>query len=180
RAGAGVGVSLYGRGAGGDGLRIAIFGQNPVPGATLYLGFRNPPPQEPIAFGLRFQGPGNDAEERDRIVREAAAQREACREILPDIHCEGQAAPGASAFEPLHPHHSARVVWEASTGIPDDPWVELEPVAMPGPPDPGQVVDDTRSLTLDGLVEVGVPPAKASTPVGGLNLYYVRCRLVAG
>src|SRR5260370_2593222 len=53
---------------------------------------------------------------------------------------------------------------------------------MPSRPATGQVMDDTRSLTLDGLVEVAVPAGASATQLGAVasKLFYVRCRLAGG
>ncbi len=60
-------------------------------------------------------------------------------------------------------HHSARVVWEAFMG---GTWSALASVTMPARPSAGQVMDDTRSLTLDGLVEVNLPSTITQTALG--------------
>ena len=82
--------------------------------------------------------------------------------VLPDIRCEeddGQPPPPAQT---LPPHHSARVVWEVLTGAAPDAWTRLEPVAAVDRPETGQVMDDTRSLTLDGIVEVWLPATRVT------------------
>ena len=56
------------------------------------------------------------------------------------------------------PHHlPAGVVWEVFTGT----WTALVPVEPPATPAAGEVADDTRSLTLDGLVELNLPAGTA-------------------
>lgn len=165
-----------------DGLPIAALGQNPKPGAALYLGFSELPTEVPIALAFHFQGPGSDAAERARIVCEAAAQRAACRHVLPDITCEEEAGQPQQPVETLPPHPSAQVVWEVFTGGHPDPWTRLEPVTDLARPEVGQVMDDTRSLTLDGIVEVNLPPTMVQTTLGEAvdPRFYVRCRLAAG
>lgn len=160
-----------------DKLGVAVFGNNPSPGAAVYFGFRDLPVQTPIALWLYCKGPGNDEPERRRIIEEAEEQRIACRKVLPDIQC---GPPDAAAKEPeilLPPHHSARVRWEAFTGPADSDWAPLEGIGMPSRPGVGQVMDDTRSLTLDGLVELSVP---ASVAARQDKLFYIRCRLLQG
>jgi len=71
---------------------------------------------------------------------------------------------------PGSPHHSVRTVWEYNDGA---TWHELVP-------DSGQVTDDTRGLTLDGPVVLGLPGATGQVEIGGTSAHYVRCRLVAG
>src|SRR5438034_5038400 len=112
-----------------DHLPIAAFGRNPQPGDALYLGFSDLSAGVPIAVAFHFQGPGNDANERTRIAREAAAQRAACRPVLPDIACEapdGQPQPAGQPTDALPPHHSAAVVWEVLTGTAPRVWTRLD------------------------------------------------------
>jgi predicted phage baseplate assembly protein len=96
-----------------DGLPLTPLGTNPAPGAALYLGFTTIPSASPVAFWLRFGGPGNGAAERARIVAEAAAQKAACKSVMPGWSCNGDAATdNACNFTPVQvpPHHSARDV----------------------------------------------------------------------
>lgn len=165
-----------------DGLAITALGMEPQPGAALYLGFSELPAETRIALAFHFQGPGNGADERARITREEAAQRAACRHGLPDIICEGvdQLPPPVST---LPPHHSARTVWEVFTGGSPDQWTRLEFATDLARPDVSQVMDDTRSLTLDGIVEINLPLAIAKTDLGKAGdetRFYLRCRLVSG
>jgi hypothetical protein len=165
-----------------DGLPFTPLGTNPAPGAALYLGFEAIPSASPVAFWLQFAGPGNGAAERARVIAESAAQKAACKPPSPGWSCNGAAATGTACnFTPLQvpPHHSARVVWEVFAGT---GWVALAPVAVPARPAIGQVVDDTRSLTLDGPVEVNLPLSITQTTLGGVAtpLYYLRCRLASG
>jgi len=149
-----------------DGLPIPALGMDPRPGAALYLGYSELPTEDPIALAFRFQGPGSDAAERARIMCEAAAQQIACQPVLPDIRCEeGDGEPPLPA-QTLPPHHSARVVWEVLTGTAPDAWTRLEPVAAVDRPETGQVMDDTRSLTLDGIVEVCLPATRVKGQLG--------------
>jgi len=165
-----------------DDLPIAIFGDIGQAGAVLYLGFVNLPTQQPVALEFRFLGPGNDALERKRIVREWRDQREDCRRVLPDIHCEGAGTVPPSAPTPILAHHSVQTTWETFTGAAGQPWQALKMITTRARPLPGQVMDDTRSLTLDGLVEANFPPAISPTSLtlNGPALFYLRCRLVSG
>jgi predicted phage baseplate assembly protein len=147
-----------------DGFAVEALGAQPAPGAALYFGFDSLTPGLPFALGLRFSSPGNDAAERQRILGEADAQRVACQPVRTRFHCVPAADLPPVA---LPPHHSVVTVWEASTAT---GWI---PVAA---------VDDTRSLTLDGLVEV-TPPAGIAARVWGAvaaPLFYLRCRMTAG
>src|SRR5262249_18267956 len=164
-----------------DVLPVAVFGEDPRANAALYLGFDSLPSGEPVAIAFRFQGPGADAAERARIIQEAAAQRAACRRILPDITCEDATGQPTQPEETLPPHHSAQSVWEVFTGGSPTPWTQLEPVTNAARPAVGQVWDDTRSLTLDGIVEVNLPAmARTTLKPGEPALFYLRCRLATG
>jgi len=164
-----------------DQLPIGALGLPSQPG-DLYLGFTTLPTEVPIALAFRFEGPGNDREERTRILREAKAQRAACRPALPEIPCNGDTEETEQGVDLLPPHHSARLVWEAYTGVAPEPWVRLRPVAEPQRPDVGEIRDDTRALTLDGIVEINIPSTVVETVLGGVAepLFYVRCRLMSG
>lgn len=169
-----------------DGLAIEMFGANPQSGSAVYFGFKNLPVQTPVAFWFHLKGPGIDQEERERILQEAEEQARACRRVVPEIECSDQPAPSLNGEEEepvaLPPHHSAVVVWEVFTGAAGSPWFPLQGIPMPGSPAAGQVVDDTSSLTLDGLVEVALPVGAVPTQLGSVavNLLYIRCRLVKG
>jgi hypothetical protein len=165
-----------------NGLPIAVFSLQSLPAGPLYLGFKTLPTQIPVALAFRFEGPGNDSEERTRIRREAEAQRAACRPPLPEIHCDGATEEGEHPSEILLQHHSASLVWEFHTGAAPDPWVTLEPTSEPQRPAVGEVRDDTRAFTLDGIVEINLPNTLVATTLGDVTepLFYLRCRLAAG
>jgi hypothetical protein len=166
-----------------DGLPFAALGNDPPVGAALYLGFTTVPHGAPVALWFGFAGPGSDLPSRERIVAEAAAQRLACRPVVPGWPCgvSPPAAPDDCDFtlRPAPAHHAAVVVWEVFAA---GTWVALTPVLMPARPAGGEVVDDTRSLTLDGLVEVNLPASVTPTVLGTVTapLTYLRVRLAAG
>lgn len=166
-----------------DQTAIAAFGQNPQPGATLYLGFNELFSQVPLSLGFRFVGPGHDWHERRRIIEEWAAQQASCTPPSPVNDCDnGQgSARGAGSTDVLPPYHSAKLAWEVFTLAPSH-WWKLQPISALARPYPGEVLDDTRSLTLDGIVEVNLPPALAPAILGQVPtpLYYIRCRLDSG
>jgi hypothetical protein len=146
------------------GSPVRPFGVAPVPGAALHLGFDPLETGVPVSIGIRLTGPGNDETERRRILNEAAAQAAACLPPRTRFRC----APDAPALPPpLPPHHSARLVWEALTGA---GWEALA------------CSDDTRSLTLDGFVELALPATIVQSPQGEVAqpLFYVRCRMEDG
>jgi hypothetical protein len=168
-----------------SGLPLLVFGGDPQPGAAIYLGFKTAPTATPIALAFRWGRPGADAvaraqhsqDERERLVAEHVAQRFACRPLLPDITCP-DAPPIPDPPPVMPPHHSARVVWEVFTGT----WTALTAVDAPAVPAAGQVADDTRSLTLDGLVEMNLPATAVVKAHGAVAapMIYVRCRLARG
>jgi len=166
-----------------DHLPITAMGVDPVPGAAVYFGFDTIPSGSPVALWLSFDGAGHGEDVRRRLIKEAAAQKAACKVRSPGWSCDGATPKGFQpcTFEerPVPPHHSARVVWECFAA---GAWSALTPVSMPARPAVGEVVDDTRSLTLDGPVEVNLPASLAKTPLGAVAtpLYYLRARLASG
>ena len=166
-----------------DHLPITALGIPPVAGSAVYFGFEAIPSGSPVAFWLTFDGSGHGADVRRRLIAEAAEQEAACKVISPGWTC-GKATPNVfrpCSFDspPVPPYHSASIVWECFAG---GAWTALTPVQMPARPAVGQVVDDTRSLTLDGLVEVNLPATIAQTALGAVAtpLYYLRARLASG
>jgi hypothetical protein len=166
-----------------DGVPLAVFGNDPQPGAAFYLGFSELLSQTPLALGFRFQGPGNDAKERWRIIEEWEAQQSACAPVAPGISCAAPVTSSANSEsdDVLPPHPSVQLAWEVFT-MASSGWWKLQPTVGPARPYPGEVRDDTRSLTLDGIVEVNPPPAITPIALGQipLPLYYLRCRLDTG
>lgn len=166
-----------------DHLPITALGVDPVPGAALYFGFDATPSGSPVALWLTFDGSGHGAAVRKRLIAEAAEQKAACQVVSPGWTCNRatQNAFRPCSFEslPVPPHHSARIVWECFAG---GAWTALTAISMPARPAVGQVVDDTRSLTLDGLVEVNLPGSITQTALGAVAtpLYYLRARLAKG
>jgi predicted phage baseplate assembly protein len=148
-----------------DGFPIELLGPNPQPGAAFYLGFDALPGGVPLSLGFGFGGPGSDAAERRCILAEAAAQAKACRPVRTRLHCT-PAPPEPEMLLP--PHHSVRIEWEVFTAAGWEPAVPSR--------------DDTRSLTLDGIVELRAPAGVAAQDLGGVGptLFYIRCRLVEG
>ncbi|MEB2364056.1 MAG: baseplate J/gp47 family protein [Bryobacteraceae bacterium] len=146
-----------------DGLPIYPFGSDPQSEAALYLGFDEIPVGTPVALGFRFLGPGNDLAERLRLIEESIAHQLLCRPVQPRFTC-GKTTPEPP--DALPAHHSARVVWEVFAG---GGWTELTPQ------------DDSRSMTLDGIVEITLPASAERTALASVAapLFYVRARLDA-
>jgi predicted phage baseplate assembly protein len=165
-----------------NGLPLLPFGSNPKPGSAFYIGFKSLPAQRPVTFALAWGDDDNNpaargvasAGERARLIAEATARAALCRSIVPDIPCPGVPAP-SPAVQPLPPHHSARLVWETFTGS----WTPFASVALSASVAPGEVADDTRSFTLDGLVEISLPAGVVPPPFDLANIY-LRCRLDRG
>lgn len=171
------------------GETIAPFGSDPQVGAALYLGFD------------RDDGWGGDAQlslqcipvdaqldERDRLIEQMRAAKRAC--TTPDdlVTCGPSGAPAVGDADagsdpgPLH-HHSARIVWEMSSG--DDVWSPIPPVwdlrKLAKTPAP-VVYDDTRAFTLIGRAQMKLPDYLPDQQIGQVEskLMYVRCRFAAG
>jgi hypothetical protein len=146
-----------------DGFPIQPLGTHPAAGAALYLGF-DALASGALALGLRIEGPVSDRAERRRIIEEAAGEVAACRPFTTRFQCTP--LPPAPALS-LPPHHSAAIVWEVFTNT---GWAAVTPD------------DNTRSLTLSGLVVFNLPVNLATTTLhaGETALYYIRCRMIAG
>ncbi|HMD70398.1 MAG TPA: baseplate J/gp47 family protein [Bryobacteraceae bacterium] len=154
------------------GIPIACMGSGLQPGAAVYLGFGALPAGAALALGIRVSSCRNGEAERRRILDEVVAQEAACRATALANPCAGappSTPPGAlaAASAAALRHHSARIVWEAFTGV----WTALVPVS-----------DDTRALTLDGIVELPVPAGVVPIAIGGVAkpYFYLRCRLASG
>ncbi|MEP6733592.1 MAG: baseplate J/gp47 family protein, partial [bacterium] len=175
-------------------LPVSVFGHNPVvpqpyvsaKAPAFLLGFdRALPKNVPVRLHFRFAGAMRD--ERQRLLDEAAEIAMEC--VQPQGPCEPRCSPadvwcadpatsptpstsGVSATPMLPPHHSVRTVWEYLAA---DGWHVLDPLV-------GDVDDQTRSLTLDGLVTLRVPGDMVATVVGVAPPlgFYIRCRLARG
>ena len=165
-----------------EGVPIEPLGHDPRTEPILYMGFDALPTGIPIALAFHFLGSANDGVERARLISEVAAQRAACRPILPDISCEDGPASLPPPLEELPLHHSVKLVWEVLTGMVPEQWSVLEAVVGRATPEVGEVMDDTRSLTLDGIVEFNLPESIVRGTLGQVteSLFYIRCRLTAG
>jgi hypothetical protein len=179
---------------------VPLLGDDPASGAAFYLGLAMPPGEalpagRPLSFYLTFAGspPGSsDRAARERLL-EAARLAAATPCPAPGGRCGcAPAASRDSAVQPapaqpdpapaLPPHASVRTVWEiaimgagAGAGGAGIVWRPLDPAA-------GEILDDTRCLTLDGSVVVTPPAGLASQRLGAVEdeLFYLRCRFVAG
>lgn len=165
------------------GEKIALFGEDPKPGAELYLGFSQElPANVPVSFFFTFLDLQVSEEERRRLIEEIKAQRELCRPPDSLLTCEDKQPPSITVAnddyeckesEKTQIHHSVRTVWEFLTV--EGSWQILD-LAQ------GQIEDETRSFTLNGRLIAKIPDKMKREIIGSSNeeLYYVRCRFVSG
>lgn len=160
------------------------FGADPKPGMEFYIGLSAALPVDTdVQFFFTLGGDRSDYEERQRILQEVCAREKDCRpQPNPCTPCTHKTHPvkaahgaGAKPETPLV-HYGVRTEWEflgVSGGITQ--WLPLDATAK-------QVEDNTRSFTLNGNVIFRVPGVMAAAQIGAVpgNLYYLRCRLVAG
>ncbi|WP_046867556.1 baseplate J/gp47 family protein [Microvirga massiliensis] len=159
------------------GFPVAAFGENPEIGSAFYVGFEALPAGAEFTLGLQWQWPPDSRAEREALIAEAVRARRACRAVKPAIQCPGVVAP-PDLPEPLPPHHSVRLIWEVFTGA----WTPLRVADGTTPLNAGEVCDDTRAFTLDGIVRFNLPPTIQKVAFGAVAtpLFYLRCRIVEG
>ena len=159
-----------------DGFPIAVFGENPELGSAFYFGFNSLPAAAEFTIGLQWQWPSDSRAERAALRDEAERERRACRPVKPSIVCPGVVTLPDPPMR-LPPHHSTRLVWEVFTGA----WTPLLEIDGTKPLGAGEVYDDTRSFTLDGVVRFNLAPTIQKVAIGTVApLFYLRCRLVEG
>jgi hypothetical protein len=156
------------------GEQINLFGDDPAPGAILYLGFnRRLPVRRPVSLFFTIGDFAAMLEERARLLEESELAQ--CRPFDSSTVCETAAPhlPLRRKREKIPPHQSVRLVWEYRTQLGN--WRALEESA-------GEVKDETRAFTLNGRIIIKVPRVMLAQTLGSLkqNLYYLRCRMVAG
>lgn len=159
-----------------QGQAFAIFGNNPAPGAALYLGFDQClPPEVPTSLVFTVMDPTASAAARATLVAEARAQAAACQQPNYETLCGSAATPAADEANdssPVPPHFSVSLAWEYLDQ--SKRWLSVT----------GPDVDSTRALTLNGRVEFKIPKTNpmGKWALGHLNIKYayIRCRLVAG
>jgi predicted phage baseplate assembly protein len=151
------------------GKPISMFGNDPRPGDSFYLGFDGKV-KHGSALSLHFQiaGYGSPANSRQAILDEVSSSGPfACGGFT---GC-GPTPPTPSPVMPppvMPPHHSLVIVWEVQTA--------------PGTWHPIEVENDTRSFTLSGHVVLSMVDKTVSTQTGAITkpLSYVRARLASG
>lgn len=145
---------------------FAAFGDDPRPGATLELALDAPlPVGDAASIAVTCAGARAGEDERARLREVAALAGRACRPPDALVYCDEPAPAGGDAPAPPPTHHSARVAWEVL--VAGGRWRAA-----------GEVVDDTRALTLDGQVDVAV--AEAMAPRDADGRYVLRCRFAGG
>ena len=162
------------------GESFGLFGEVPEPGSEVYFGFTDRfRKRRPASLYFTFAGGHSGADERQRLIAEARAQKRACQPPPFLIPCDykGRRITHEEEIEPVLPTNDrVRVRWEFLAEVTGTTkWMPLEPKD-------GQVEDDTRAFTLDGGIVFRIPRRMAQATDGSLNpgLYYIRCRLEAG
>lgn len=171
---------------------LALFGDDPRPGAALYLGFSQPLPVN-VPVGLFFTVADLQASEaeRARIIQEIMSLREACRPPDSLVNCLDESHPGSGedASVVSLSHHSVRTRWEFLDEGGRWQALDSDQVSPPGATPargpfmgaPRGVEDDTRNFTLNGRVLVRLPRAMQPKQIGSApSFYYLRCRFVDG
>ena len=136
---------------------IAILGTNPQPGDALYLGLSGElQAGDVLNLYIGLQGEKASGAERQRILEELASRAEACPVW---IACGEPQPPSVSPVVPSH--YSVTLVWESQT--------------QPGVWETLSAADDTRSMSLSGIVTLTI-----ATPPIAQPLSLIRCRFVSG
>src|SRR5713101_4794922 len=165
-------------------LNIFPFGTDPQAGAAFYLGLTDPlPVNSPASFSFTFADGFSGWNYREEILEQIRKRWESCcRQQVENSCCKSSSneqtpAPNkTNTAERILIHYGVRTVLEylaLSSGSPN--WIPLQTSSK-------QVVDETRSFTLDGSVTFWLPAAMAPVKLGAVAtpLYYLRCRIDAG
>lgn len=147
------------------GKTISLLGDDPKPGDSFYIGFEGRIKLDSlISLHFQFHGDKASLEARRQILDELATNSSFGCGTLDGC---GQTRP-APPPPTLPPHHSVSLVWEVQTS--PNVWHPLE------------AIDDTRSFTLSGSVELPWLRRAAAVSIGAIAkpLIYVRARLVNG
>ncbi|MCU0526260.1 MAG: baseplate J/gp47 family protein [Elainella sp. Prado103] len=130
-----------------------------IPGSTaFYLGFAEPlPTNQSINLWVQLQGAGTSQETRRNLQDQILQDQTSINHSL------------------SLQHHSVRTVWEFYADINGGQWQELLTTA-------NELVDETRSLTLSGMVQWMLPGIMQVRSLGNVMepRYYLRCRLETG
>lgn len=150
------------------GEALALWGDDPQPGAELYIGLSDPPPVEtPVTLYAVLEGEHATWAARARLIEEAARRAGLCR---PQFGCANEPGEKTPVDVPLPPHHSVALSWEY--------------LGAGGRWHPLAVTDDTRAFTLSGSIVLALPaaPGMSRAAIGAVPepAYYLRCRLRRG
>jgi hypothetical protein len=162
------------------------FGTAPQPGMAVYFGLTSGlPVQQPAQLFFTFAGGHSGFAERERLLRQLEEMERHCNPApynpCQKAACDGNSPPVAPSSPQDLPgsnlkHYGVRTVWEYQVNVGGQlQWTALNPANE-------EVVDETRSLTLDGPVIVRLPQAMTASAIGAVATpyYYVRCRFAAG
>ena len=154
------------------GEEISLLGDDPARDTIVYLGFHEPLPRDQaVSLFFAFDDLQTAREEQERLRFELKEREEACRGALA-LPCADQNSETSDESTVLLSHHSVRTVWEILIA---SGWKRLDPAE-------DEVVDETRSFTLNGRVTFRVPREMVRKRLGAntQELFYVRCRVVGG
>ncbi len=147
------------------GKPIWLLGDDPKPGDSFYIGLEGKVKRgSSLALHFQFDGQKATAEARQQILDEMATNSSFGCGTLNGC---GQTRPVPSP-QTLPPHHSTAIVWEVQTGL--NTWRPIE------------AIDDTRSFTLSGSVELPSVDTAAVIRTGAIAkpLAYIRARSTSG
>ena len=174
---------------------LGLFGDVPVIGTELYLGFTlQPVLNEPLNLYFGFTGSRSGFDERRRLLEEKKSLLSGCRHAADcdkeDCRNKNRHGDHDHYHHHDHDHHDreaqgphqslslnrVRLTWEFAAKVNDKlVWKPFDGKLK-------QVRDFTRSFTLDGRVLIQVPAEMISQSLGHVApaLYYIRCRFEAG
>jgi hypothetical protein len=160
---------------------IEIYGPDPVPGLEFYLGFDRSFPVGVATSLLFITQDLREAEDlRRKILLEQQESDDRCHAATDPMKCCESAGDGNQRISPSSDrrlvHHSLRLVWEFL--VDDNTWHPLSAAAG----DKWEVIDDTRSFTLNGRILFKLPVPMAQQQIGEIQepLHYLRCRIAGG
>lgn len=156
---------------------IPIFGDDPQPGTAVYFGFNSALAHGvPARLYVQVENHVWSATERQRILSAVDERAEECEAPPSLLNCEDESAPSVIVQTESTPrHHSVTTAWEVldATGS----WQRVDHPLVGG-----KVVDQTRTFTLNGSIQLKLGRDMIPKVIGGIKkpLYYVRCRFASG
>jgi hypothetical protein len=165
---------------------MSPFGTSPQPGMAIYFGLTAAlPVQQPIQLFFTFADGHSSYDDRLRLLRQLEDMEKRCSPVPLNPCQQSPCSKDAAALVPASTqesldrtltHYGVRAVWEYQANVGGQlQWVALNPSS-------GEVLDETRSFTLDGPVVFRMPQSLTPSSVGVVPApyYYVRCRFAAG